>query len=111
MKIASNIKALLFDFFIFFNVIRMFQGCFLQFLSLCLLFRCLQSMPEKEVKAYVLIILQARIAIDKKGSRKYIPLSKNKDAVLKKSRLYGFCMVLDYLLSLSGYGQKLKIIQ
>ena len=86
----------------------MFQGCFLQFLSLCLLFRCLQSMSEKEVEAYVLIILQARIAINKKGSQKYIPLSKNKDAVLKKSRLHGFCMVLDYLLSLSGYGQKLK---
>ena len=65
-------------------------------------------MSEKEVEAYVLIILQARIAINKKGSQKYIPLSKNKDAVLKKSRLHGFCMVLDYLLSLSGYGQKLK---
>ena len=86
----------------------MFQGCFLQFLSLCLLFRCLQSMSEKEDEAYVLIILQARIVISKKGSRKYIPLSKNKDAILKKSRLPGFCMVLDYLLSLSGYGQKLK---
>ena len=44
----------------------MFQGCFLQFLSLCLLFRCLQSMSEKEVEAYVLIILQARIAINQK---------------------------------------------
>ena len=65
-------------------------------------------MSEKEVEGYVLIILQARIAINKKGSRKYIPLSKNKDAVLKKSRLHGFCMVLDYLLSVSGYGQKLK---
>ena len=86
----------------------MFQGCFLWILSLCLLFRCLQSISEKEVEAYVLIILQARIAINKKGSRKYIPLSKNKDAVLKKSRLHGFCMVLDYLLSVSGYGQKLK---
>ena len=43
----------------------MFQGWFLQFLSLCLHFRCLQSMSEKEVEAYVLTILQA-IAINKK---------------------------------------------
>ena len=66
MKSASNIKALVFDFFIFFNVIRMFQGCFLWILSLCLLFRCLQSISEKEVEAYVLIILQVRIAINQK---------------------------------------------
>ena len=59
----------------------MFQGCFLQFLSLCLLFRCL----HREVEAYVLIILQARIVINKKDDRKHIPPSKNaKDAVLKK---------------------------
>ena len=66
MKSASNIKALVFYFFIFFNVIRMFQGCFLWILSLCLLFRCLQSISEKEVEAYVLSILQARIAINQK---------------------------------------------
>ena len=85
MLCASNIKASVFDFFIFLNVIRMFQGRFSQFLSLCLLFRCLQSMSEKEVEAYVLIILQARIAINKKSGRKHIPLSKNaKDPVLKK---------------------------
>ena len=67
-------------------------------------------MSEKEVEAYVVIILQARIAINKKGDRKHIPLSKNaKDAVLKKSRLHGFCMLLIVcLLSVSGYGQKLK---
>ena len=64
-------------------------GCFkdvlYSFLSLCLLFRCLQSMSEKEVEAYVLIILQARIAINKKGGRKHIPLPKNaKDAVFLK---------------------------
>ena len=72
MKSVSKIRALAFDFFIFFNVIRMFQGC-------------LQSMSEKEVEAYVMIILPARTAINKKGDRKHIPLSKNaKDAVLKK---------------------------
>ena len=109
MKGASNIKALFFYFFIIFNVNRMFQGCFLLFLSLCLLFTCLQPMPEKEVKAYVLIILQARIAINKKVSGKHIPLSKNaKDAAFKRSRLHRFSMVLDYLLFVSGYGQKLK---
>ena len=58
---------------------------FFTVLSLCLLLRCLQSMSEKEVEAYVLIILQARIAINMKGGQKHIPLSKNaKDAVLKK---------------------------
>ena len=50
-----------------------------------------------------MIILQARIAINKKGGQKIC-----KDAVLKKSRLHGFCMVLDYLISVSGYGQKLQ---
>ena len=67
-------------------------------------------MSEKEVEAYVLIILQARIAINKKGGRKHKPLSKNaKDAVLKKkSRLHGFCIVLDYLLFVAGHEQKLK---
>ena len=50
---------------------------FLQFLSLCLLFRCLQFMSEKEVEAYVLIILHARIVINKKGGRNHIPLPKN----------------------------------
>ena len=75
MKSASNIKALVFDFF---NAIRMFQECFfLQFLSLCLLFGCLQFMSEKEVEAYVLIILHARIVINKKGGRNHIPLPKN----------------------------------
>ena len=109
MKSASNTKVLGFYFFIIFNVNRMSQGWFLQFLSLCLLFICLQSMPGKEVKAYVLIILQARIANIKKVSGKHIPLSKNaKDAALKKSRLHHFSMVLDYLLFVSGYGQKLK---
>ena len=57
----------------------------------------------------VFLILQARIAINKKGGWQHIPLSKNaKDAVLKKSRLHGFGMVPDYILSVSGYGQKLK---
>ena len=61
-------------------------------------------MSEKEVEAYVLIILQARIAINKKGGRKHIPLPKNaKDAVLKKKYvawflystwLYPFCIWL-----------------
>ena len=77
----------------------MFEGRFQQFLSLCLLFRCLQSMSEKEVEAYVLIILQARIAINKKGGRKHMPLSKNaKDAVLKKK--VG-CMVFVWYLIIS----------
>ena len=79
MKSASNIKALVFDFFLSF---LMPLGCFknvffLQFLSLCLLFRCLQFMSEKEVEAYVLIILHARIVINKKGGRNHIPLPKN----------------------------------
>ena len=75
----------------------MFQGYFLQLLSLCLLFRCLQSMSEKEVEAYVLIILQARIAINKKDGRKHIPLSKNaKDAVLKKQ--VGYMVFVWYLI-------------
>ena len=84
--VHATLKHQFLIFFVFFKVIRMFEGRFQQFLSLCLLFRCLQSMSEKEVKSYVLIILQARIAINKKGGRKHIPLSKNaKDAVLKKN--------------------------
>ena len=102
----AKLRALAFDFFLPF---LMSLGCFFTVLSLCLLFRCLQSMSEKEVEVHVLIILQARIAVNKKVGQKHIPLSKNaKDAVLKKSRLHGFWMVLDYLLSVSGYGQKLK---
>ena len=87
--VHATLKHQFLIFFVFFKAIRMFEGRFQQFLSLlslCLLFRCLQSMSEKEVKSYVLIILQARIAINKKGGRKHIPLSKNaKDAVLKKN--------------------------
>ena len=65
----------------------MFQGCFLQFLSLCLLFRCL----HREVEAYVLIILQARIVINKKGDRKHIPPSKNaKGCCFEKKVSYMF---------------------
>ena len=65
--VHATLKHQFLIFFVFFKVIRMFEGRFQQFLSLCLLFRCLQSMSEKEVDAYVLIILQARIAINKKG--------------------------------------------
>ena len=53
-------------------------------------------MSEKDIEAYVLIILQARIAINKKGGWKHIPLSKNaKDAVLKKK--VGYMAFLWYL--------------
>ena len=53
-------------------------------------------MSEKEVEAYVLIILQAKIAINKKGSQKHIPLLKNaKDAVLKK---IGYMVFVWYLI-------------
>ena len=72
-------------------------------------------MSEKEVKAYVLIILQARIAINKKGSRKHIPLSKNaEDAVLKKK--VGYMVVLLYLIIsflylVMGESQKINSIK
>ena len=54
-------------------------------------------MSGKELEVYVLIILQARIAINKKGGRKHIPLSKNaKDAVLKKQ--VGYMVFVWYLI-------------
>ena len=68
---------------------------FLQFLSLCLLFRCLQFMSEKEVEAYVLIILHARIVINKKGGRNHIPLPKNAMLFSKK---VGYMVFVWYLI-------------
>ena len=59
------------------------------FLSLCLLFRCLQSKSEIEVETYVLVILQVQMTMNKKGGQKHIEGREKKEGRKKKEKCTG----------------------